>query len=58
MQPWDQVSVNDEADARHGTAGLVIAVRTVDGAKQITVKMDSDAASVAYTEAQLKLLGR
>ncbi len=58
MQPWDQVSVSDEQNPRNGQAGLVTATRTVDGAKQVTVKMDVDGASVAFTEAQLRLLGR
>ncbi|WP_431068121.1 hypothetical protein [Ralstonia holmesii] len=58
MQPWDQVQVTDANDPRNGTAGLVIATKGAGEEKQLTVKMDSDGASVAYKEAQLKLLGR
>lgn len=58
MQPWDQVQVTDANDPRNGAAGLVIATVGTGDAKKLTVKMDSDGASVAYTEAQLKLLGR
>jgi len=58
MQPWDQVQVNDAEDPRHGEAGLVTSTKTVGDTRQITVKMDVDGASVAYTEGQLKLLGR
>lgn len=54
MQPWDQVKVILTDNAYEGQAGLVTRVK----GDQITVKMDADGADVAFTQADLELLGR
>lgn len=54
MQPWDQVKCIKEGHAYEGQAGLV--VRAKDG--NITVKMDTDGAEVAFDKSELQLLGR
>lgn len=54
MQPWDQVKVILAGNAYEGQAGLVIRVKD----EQVTVKMDTDGAEVAFATADLQLLGR
>ena len=53
MQPWMQVKVIKAGSSYEDQAGLVVRV----AGDQITVKMDTDGAEVAFVAADLKLLG-